>query len=76
MTVATIHIQLDDRTAQLFAATPVDQRAQLSLLIRDLIEQFTEGAPAALFALMDEISREASQNGMTPEILDALLHDE
>ena len=76
MTVATIRIQLDDRTAQLLDAASADRRAQLNLLIRSLIEQFAEGTPAALFTLMDEMSREANQNGMTPEILDAILRDE
>jgi len=76
MTVATIRIQLEDRTAQRFAAAPADRRAQLSLLIGELIEQFAKSTPATLFALMDEMSYEASQNGMTPEILDAILDDE
>ena len=75
MTVATIRIQLDDRTVQLFAAAPADRRAQLSLLIGDLIEQFAGSTPAALFALMDEMSREADQNGLTPEILDSILDE-
>jgi multidrug efflux pump subunit AcrA (membrane-fusion protein) len=76
VTVATIRIQLDDKTAQLLAATPAEQRAQLNLLIRNLIEQFAGSTPTALLALMDEMSREASRNGMTPELLDAILNDE
>jgi hypothetical protein len=76
MTVATIRVQIDDRAAQLFAMVSADRRAQLSLLIGDLIEQFAVSTPAALLTLMDEMSREASQNGMTPEILDAILNDE
>ena len=76
MTVATIRVQIDEKAAQLFATAPADRRAQLSLLIGDLIEQFAESTPAALFSLMDDMSREASQNGLTPEILDSILSDE
>lgn len=76
MTTATIRVQIDDRAAHLFATAPANRRAQLSLLIGDLIEQFAESIPTALLSLMDEMSREARQNGMTPEILDAILSDE
>ena len=76
MTISTVRVQIDDRAAKLFASAPADRRAQLSLLIGDLIEQFANSTPATLFALMDEMSREASQNGMTLEILDGILGDE
>jgi hypothetical protein len=71
MTVATIRLQVDDKAAQLFATVPADRRAQLSLLIGDLIEQFAESTPAALYALMDEMGQEAGRNGLTPEFLAA-----
>jgi hypothetical protein len=76
MTTATIRVQIDNRVAHLFAAAPADRRAQLGLLISDLIEQFAASTPNSLFALMDEMSREASRNGMTPEVLDTILSDE
>jgi hypothetical protein len=76
MTTATIRVQIDNRLAQLFASAPADRRAQLGLLISDLIEQFAASTPTSLFALMDEMSREADRNGMTPEVLDAILSDE
>ena len=73
MTAAAIRVQIDEKAAQLFAIAPADRRAQLSLLIGDLIEQFAESTPAALFSLMDQMSREAGQNGLTPEVLDSIL---
>jgi hypothetical protein len=76
MTTATIRVQVDDQAARLFAAAPADRRAQLGLLISDLIEQFAESTPTSMFPLMDAMSREADNNGLTPDILDAILHDE
>lgn len=43
----------------------------LSLRLRELIDQ-----PARpLSEIMDEIGRQAEAKGMTPELLDSLLHD-
>ncbi len=76
MTTATIRVQIDDQAARLFAATPANRRAQLGLLFGYLVEQFAETTPSSLFELMDEMSNEASANGLTSEILDSILLDE
>ena len=76
MTVATIRIQVDDTTAQVFAATPSEKREQLRRLIGYLIEQFAQSTPAALLALMDEMSQEAQDRGLTPAQLEILLSDD
>lgn len=76
MTTATIRVEIDDRAAQLFAASPADRRAQLGQFIGYLVEQFAETTPTSLLALMDEMSREARANGMTQEDLYSILRDE
>ena len=76
MTTATIRVQVDDEAARLFAATPASQRAQLGVLIGYLVEQFAAATPSFLLALMDEMSSEARARGLTPKILDSLLHNE
>lgn len=76
MPVATISIQVDSRTAQLYEATPEDKRARLRKLIGVLVTEFAESTPQSLLALMDEMSREAETNGLTPEILELILNDD
>ena len=76
MTTATIRIQIDDQVARLFAAAPAQRRTQLGLLFGYLVEQFVETTPSSLLELMDEMSNEASANGLTPETLNSILLDE
>jgi hypothetical protein len=76
MTTATIRVQIDDQVARLFAATPANRRAQLGMLFGYLVEQFVETTPSSLLELMDEMSSEASANGLTPETLNSILLDE
>lgn len=76
MTTATIRIQIDDQVARLFAATPANRRAQLGLLFGYLVEQFAETTPSSLLELMDDMSGEASANGLTPEMLNLILLDQ
>lgn len=76
MTIATIEIEVDDSAAQAFAATPVEKREQLRHLIAYLIEHFAQSTPATLLFLMDEMSKEAQDRGLTPTRLESLLNDE
>ena len=76
MTTATIRVQIDDKAARLFAATPANRRAQLGLLFSYLVEQFAETTPASSLDLMDQIGNDARANGLTAEILDSILNDE
>jgi hypothetical protein len=76
MKTSTISILIDDKAAQLYEAAPAEKREQLRQLISYLVEEFADSTPASLFALMDEMSREASEKGLTSEILDSILRDE
>jgi len=62
--------------AQILQDTPTDKCEQLQRPIGYLVQQFTKSAPESLFALMDEMGREARSKGLTPEILDSILRDE
>jgi len=70
MTAATLQDEYDLQPEDIQAA--LHYAAQL---VADE-ELIAEGDPAALLVLMDHMSREASQNGLTPEILDSILSDE
>ena len=73
MTVSSIKIPLDPETARIYAdASPEDQK-KLRLLVSLWLREFAV-SPTPLKAVMDEISRKAQARGLTPEILESLLH--
>ena len=73
MTVSSIKIPLDAETARIYAeASPEDQK-KLRLLLSLWLREFAV-SPTPLKAVMDEISRKAQARGLTPEILESLLH--
>lgn len=76
MTIATLRVPLDDRTALALQTTPIEKKALLNQMIGYLVQQFVDSTPESLFALMDDMSREAKANGLTPAILDSILSDE
>jgi hypothetical protein len=73
MADTTITLTLDEATAEAYTtATPAD-REKMQLLFRLLLREYTTRIP--LRQLMDTISEEAAQRGLTPDILEQLLHD-
>ncbi len=73
MSVATIHIQLDQDVAQIYAQASEEKQEKLGLLFSLWLR---EVEALSLSALMDEISDHAEQRGLTPEILESLLNDD
>ena len=76
MPTTAITIEVDAVAAAAYAAaTPEEQRkmqAMLSLRLQDLT-----GSPVkSLRKTIDRMSREAQENGLTPEILESILRDE
>jgi hypothetical protein len=77
MATAAITIQVSEEAARAFAqVSPEDQRkiqVLLDLRLRDL----TISTPPrkSLQAVMDEIGKNATARGLTPEGLESLLHD-
>jgi len=76
MSITTISIPLDELAAEAYAHAPTERREWLHMLINLLVQEFANYSPQSLLALMDDISQEAKLNGLTPEILEALLVDE
>lgn len=76
MTIATLRVPLDERTAQALQSTSPEKQALLQQMLGYVVEQFVESTPESLFALMDEMSQEAKARGLTPEILESILRDE
>lgn len=75
MTVATIEIELDERTADVYTNASQNAREKLRVLLSIWLQEF-EDETSDLGQLMDEISENAVSRGLTPEILESLLLDE
>jgi len=76
MTIATLRVPLDERTAYALQTSPPEKQALLHQMIGYMVQQFVDSTPESLLALMDEMGREARANGLTPEILESILRDE
>ena len=75
MADTTITVTLDEATAEAYSlATPTDQ-AKMQLLFRLLLREYATATSLPLSGLMDSISQEAEQRGLTPAILEQLLRD-
>jgi hypothetical protein len=76
MATATISLEVDPDTARAFTEAPTEQRLKLQLLLKLRLRELTAGTPRPLKQIMEEIGQEAEARGLTPEILESLLHDE
>jgi len=73
MSVATINIQLDQDVAQIYTRASEEKQEKLGLLFSLWLR---EVETLSLSDLMDKISDNAGQRGLTPEILESLLNDD
>jgi ferritin-like protein len=76
MATATISIQVDKEAAKAFAAAPTEEQRKIELLLSLRLQDLTIGSQRPLKAVMDESGKQAEARGLTPEILESLLHDE
>jgi hypothetical protein len=76
MSDTTISIPVDTLTAARYVAAPDRQRQKIQLLVRVLLSTTTPLDLTRLQRIMDAMSDEAQANGLTPEILDAILRDD
>ena len=76
MPTATISIEVDADTARAFTEATDDQRRKLQLLLKLRLRELTVNPARSLKQIMDEMGQEAEARGLTPEILESLLHGE
>ncbi|MEN9871082.1 MAG: hypothetical protein RLZZ171_2070 [Cyanobacteriota bacterium] len=75
MTTEEIKIRVDADTAKAFNSTSAQERQKLELLLNlKLKESLIQSN--SLLNIMDEISQEAINKGLTPELIQSLLEDE
>lgn len=76
MPQAAITIPVDAETARAYhTATPDDQK-KIQLLLRLRLRELAALPAESLVEIMDDIGAKAEARGLTPEIQEALLHDE
>ena len=75
MVTKEIRIRVDAETARAFNSISAPERQKLELLLNLKLKESLNNSES-LLQLMDEISQEAIDKGLTPEILQTLLEDE
>jgi hypothetical protein len=68
----TIHV--GSEVAKAYRTASKEDRRKMDLLVSFQLTEFLR-APETLEAVLDELSREAQQHGLTAEIVDSILHD-
>ena len=76
MSAATISIDVDPETARFFSKASEEERRKLQLLLKARLRDLTVTPSRSLTQIMDEIGQEAEACGLTPEILESLVHGE
>ena len=74
MKTEEITIHVDPVVAQAYRAASEEDRRRIDLLVSFQLTEFLR-APESLEDVMDEMSREAHERGLTAEILDSIVHD-
>lgn len=76
MSTATISIEVDAEAARAFSLASDEERRKLQLLLSLRLRELTSKPPRSLKEVMDAIGAQAETRGLTPEILESLLHGE
>lgn len=76
MGTMTIPIPVDPETAQAFAKASAQDQRKYQLLLSLRLRELTSMPTRPLRVIMDEIGRKAEAQGLTPDQLAALLHDD
>ena len=68
----TIHV--NPEVAKAYWDASQEDRRKMELLVNFQLTEFLR-SPESLEEVMDEMSREAQHRGLTPALLDSILHD-
>ncbi len=74
MKLETIEVRVDPETARRYRSASDEDRRKLEILIGLDIREAT-GPRRSLDEIMKEMSEQAARNGLTPEILQAILNE-
>lgn len=76
MSTATISIEVDAEAARAFSLASDEERRKLQLLLSLRLRELTSKPSRPLKEVMDAIGAQAEARGLTPDILESLLHGE
>jgi len=74
MQTEEITIRVDPEAARVYRATSESERRKIDLLLSLRLQDALRGG-GSLQELMRDISRKAQERGLTPEILNEILHE-
>ncbi len=74
METKTITIRVDAEVAQAYESASEEEKTKLDVLLNLKLREVTR-KKRPLEEIMDEISRNAHDRGLTPEILDSILNE-
>lgn len=76
MPTITIQLNVDPQTARAFHEASEEDRRRVELVLALHLKTFFTPDRHSLLEIIDRMGREATANGMTPEILQSILDDE
>jgi hypothetical protein len=74
--MSSITIPIDPEIARFFEQASAEEQRKLRLLLSLRLRELATTRLPSLQTILDEVGREAREQGLTPEILDSLLHAE
>ena len=75
MSETVITIPIDAETARVYHTASSDDQKKIQLMLRLRLRELADFSTGSVVEIMDEIGAKAEARGLTPEILEALLHD-
>jgi hypothetical protein len=76
MKTKKITIEVDADTARAYEETTPEKQRKINAMLSLEIDETMHEDKASLKEIMQEMSREAKANGLTPEILQSILDEE
>ena len=73
MGTTMINMEVESDVAALYREVPAEDRGKLSVLWAVPLREY-QSCPTPLRRLMDEIGAKAKARGLTPEMLESILH--
>jgi hypothetical protein len=76
MTTVPITLHVDPDAAKAFESASEEERRKINLMLRLRLKELLRPTGMTLQEAMDQLGREAKENGLTPEILESILQHE
>lgn len=71
--MSSLTIQVDDEIAEAYSAASQEERQKIQTLVNLWLRELTKSSDRPIQTVMDELSENACNRGLTPEILSAIL---